>query len=136
MKNVSLIIENKKHNTYNSQYVTDVLEGSKLRATTMLVLNIYEDLHITKIKIATSGFNKDDFKIDINNGNLVVTAKKSIPTNSKKGKLYSYGIDTFSKSYRLPTTIDATKIKANFESGLLVIDLPKKRFRPYSLELY
>jgi HSP20 family protein len=136
MKNVSLIIENKKHTSYNSQYVTDVLERSKLKATTMLVLNIYEDLHITKIKIATSGFTKKDFQIEINLHHLVVTATRQIHTNGKEGELESFGIDTFSKTYAVPSNIDTSKISAHFDNGLLVIDLPKKRIRRHALEVF
>ena len=128
MKNISLTIENNGQNSYKSQFVEDLLEGSKLRETAIIIVNVYDAKHLTKIKFGTNGFMKDDFQIEIRNGNLFLYAEKSGNLENEKNKGCSFGIDTFSKTFILTSNIDVSGIKAHFTDAMLVIDLPKKRF--------
>lgn len=106
MKNISLTIESKRQNSYKSQFVIDLLEGGKLRETAIIIVNVYDDIHLTKIKFGTNRFRKDDFEIEIRNGNLFLYAKKSKNLENEKNKCCSFGIDTFSKTFILTPTIN------------------------------
>ena len=74
------------------------------------------------------GFSKDDIKIDIADGTMTVSAERhsDAEDKDKKGNYVrierSYG--KYSRSYDL-SEVDAEKITASFDNGVLSIELPK-----------
>lgn len=90
--------------------------------------NIIEYGDLFQLEIAAPGLKKDDFKIDLDNNILTISAELE-DSKREEGKNYSrkefyYG--SFSRSFTLPKTIDLEKIKADYENGILQIALPKK----------
>ena len=73
------------------------------------------------------GLKKDDIKIDLNDGRLSVSGERKFK-NEKSEKNYKsvesyYG--TFNRSFQLPENIDADKVSAAFEDGVLKVVVPK-----------
>jgi len=90
--------------------------------------NIIENNESFQLEIAAPGLVKDDFKINLDNNILTVSAEIE-DEKHEEGKNYSrkefyYG--SFSRSFTLPKTIDLDKIKADYDNGILKIALPKK----------
>jgi len=90
--------------------------------------NIIENQDSFQLEIAAPGLVKNDFKINLDNNILTISAEIE-DEKREEGKNYSrkefyYG--SFSRSFNLPKTIDLDKIKADYESGILKIALPKK----------
>ncbi|MEI7896545.1 MAG: Hsp20/alpha crystallin family protein [bacterium] len=90
--------------------------------------NIIESSESFHLEIAAPGMVKDDFKINLENNILTISATVE-DQKREEGKNYSrkefyYG--SFSRSFTLPKTIDLDNIKADYESGILVVTLPKK----------
>jgi HSP20 family protein len=90
--------------------------------------NIIETPDSFALDIAAPGLNKDDFKINLENNIMTISAEFE-DQKREEGKNYSrkefyYG--SFSRSFTLPKTIDLDKIKADYENGILKISLPKK----------
>lgn len=127
MENILLTIEHDCPNVYRSHYVVDLLAETKMRAMAIIVVNLYEDDHLLQIKFVTREFTKDDFLIELRNGNLFIYAEKLGTARNENLKHYSFNIDTFSKRFVLPINIDKTAIKARFQDGMLIIDLPKRK---------
>lgn len=75
------------------------------------------------------GFSKDDIKIDISDETMTVSAERHSDAEDKhKNGNYirierSYG--RYSRSYDL-SEVEADKITARFENGVLTVELPKK----------
>ena len=73
------------------------------------------------------GVNRDDIEVNVENGTLVLRGEKKqekeVTTESAHRVERFYG--TFSRSFVLPTSIDADKITATFKDGVLEIVLPK-----------
>ncbi len=90
--------------------------------------NIKESDTQFEIELAIPGFKKDDFKVEVNEKTLTVSSHtKSESEESNEGyvrKEFSYS--SFSRSFRLPKTIDTYQISANYENGILILGLPKK----------
>jgi HSP20 family molecular chaperone IbpA len=128
MKNISLTIENNTLHGYKSQYVADVLDTNKLKASGLIVVNLYEDINLIQIKLVASGFLKYDFLLEIRNGNLFLYAERTEKLSEKQAKFCSMDVDTFSKSFIIPANVIMSKIKAHFADGKLIIDLPKRKF--------
>ena len=90
--------------------------------------NIIEMPDSFQLDIAAPGMKKDDFRINLENNILTVSAEVE-DEKSEEGKNYTrkefyYG--SFSRAFTLPKTIDMEKIKADYDSGVLKIALPKK----------
>lgn len=89
--------------------------------------NIVESKFDFRIEIAAPGFEKSDFKIDLDKNLLTVSIDKKVDENADEkysSKEYSY--NSFSRSFRISDKINAEKINAIYKSGILQIVLPKK----------
>jgi len=90
--------------------------------------NILEKTDGFELEIAAPGFKKEDFKINLENAVLTISTevedeKKEEGKNYTRKEFY-YG--SFSRSFTLPKSVDSDKIKADYDHGILRIDLPKK----------
>jgi HSP20 family protein len=90
--------------------------------------NILEHPDSFELDIAIPGLKKEDFKINLDNSILTISAEME-DQKSEEGKNYTrkefyYG--SFSRSFTLPKTIDLEKIKADYDNGILKVMLPKK----------
>ena len=79
------------------------------------------------VRAEIPGINKDDVRLTVNNGTLTITGEKKQEKNDEK---YNYCRNermygSFCRSFSLPSTIDSSKIKANYKDGILSISLPK-----------
>jgi HSP20 family protein len=75
------------------------------------------------------GLDKKDVDISVDDGVLTIRGTKTQErTEGKENTQYyvwerSYG--TFERSFTLPRTVDASKISAEFEKGVLKVKMPK-----------
>ena len=89
--------------------------------------DIYEKDNSYHIEMDIPGFDKEDVKIEVNEGVLTIRASKSSEVK-EDDKNYikrerSYG--EYQRSFTL-ADIDVDNIEAKFEKGMLLISLPKK----------
>ena len=73
------------------------------------------------------GLSKEDFKIELNDNHLTVSGDRKF-TNEKKERTF-HSIEThygsFSRSFSLPENVDATRINARYNNGILELTIPK-----------
>ncbi|PKP38393.1 MAG: heat-shock protein [Bacteroidetes bacterium HGW-Bacteroidetes-14] len=97
--------------------------------TTIPSVNILESPEDFKIEVAAPGLNKNDFKIEVNQGILRISSeKKEEKENSEEGK-YSrkeFSYQSFCRSFNLPLTVESDKIEAKYENGILSVTIPKR----------
>lgn len=84
-------------------------------------VDMYEDDTNTYIRADMPGVTRGDINVEIVNGNLNITASRKTGTPGKDEQLYS-----FKRSVTVPENIDAGKISAAYENGVLTVTLPKK----------
>lgn len=79
------------------------------------------------IKAELPGMDKKDIGLDLKNGVLTLSGVRKHENEVKEENFYrremSYG--KFVRSFTLPADSDADKIKAEFNNGLLTIEIPK-----------
>lgn len=91
-------------------------------------VNIRDKKDKYAIEFAAPGMKKEDFKIDLDNYVLTVSAE----TKEKKEEENSsytrreFVFNSFSRSFTLPRSVNIDKIKADYSDGILTISLPKK----------
>lgn len=98
-----------------------------VRENTGLKSDIYEKDGMYHIEVDAPGFNKDDIKIDLNDGYVTITANKQT-ANDEEGKNYirkERHATQFSRQFYLGN-IDEDTIKAKFENGCLNIEVAKR----------
>lgn len=80
------------------------------------------------IDVAAPGFKKEDISIKVENNLLTVKAEQKTEAEVKEDKFTrkEFNFSSFNRSFTLPKTVDADKIAATYESGILSVTLPKK----------
>lgn len=79
------------------------------------------------IKGEIPGVNKDDVKVDIEDGMITLRGERKQEKEEKGRKFHrverSYGC--FARSFRMPDDVDESAVKAEFKDGMISITLPK-----------
>ncbi|MCD4833413.1 MAG: Hsp20/alpha crystallin family protein [Bacteroidales bacterium] len=89
--------------------------------------NIIESKFDFRVGIAAPGFEKSDFKIDLDKNLLTISLDKTVDENSEeKYNLKEFNFNSFSRSFRISAKIDTEKINAIYKNGLLQVILSKK----------
>jgi HSP20 family protein len=94
-------------------------------------VNVTETEDSFKVDVAAPGFEKQHFTLNVENGHLVVTAKREekteeAPTEKSRFLRREFRYESFKRSFKLPTTVNQDEIAAVYESGILNITLPKR----------
>jgi len=91
-------------------------------------VNITESKEEYRIEVAAPGLNKEDFKVNLENNLLTVTSEKEEKQENKDEKVMrkEFNYYSFSRSFALPPTVNAEKIRATHKDGILHVVIPKK----------
>ena len=80
------------------------------------------------VKAEIPGMKEEDIKVSVEGDTLTIRGEKKTESEVKNEDYYrcerSYG--SFFRSVALPSTVDASKIEADYEDGVLEVTLPKK----------
>ncbi|MEJ1238571.1 Hsp20/alpha crystallin family protein [Chryseolinea sp. T2] len=90
-------------------------------------VDILENEKGYEVNLAVPGLSKDDFKIDLNDNFLTISGERKFTKEKKETNLHvvetQYG--NFGRSFSLPENVDASKIQASYNNGILEIFIPK-----------
>lgn len=92
-------------------------------------VNVIENPDNFAIEVAAPGLEKKDFHIDLNNNLLTISSEKEFShQEEKEGRFMrrEFGYARFKRSFTLPDSVEADKIKAQYKEGVLHITIPKK----------
>ncbi len=90
-------------------------------------VDVFEETDAFEIHVAVAGMKKDDFKIEVNDNYLTVSGERKFSKEKKENNFRSIETQhgTFSRSFTLPENVDASKINAKYNDGILEIVIPK-----------
>lgn len=93
-------------------------------------VNIAENENEFHIELAAPGLKKEDFKINLEQNLLSVSAERKVAnTESDETKKYNrieFDYKSFMRTFTLPDTADYAKISAEYNDGILFITVAKK----------
>ena len=91
-------------------------------------VNVKETEKSFQLDVIAPGFDKTDFKVNIEQNILTVSAEKTNEANEESDKEIrkEYSFRSFKRSFTLDEKIDATNIEASYVNGVLRLNLPKK----------
>lgn len=90
------------------------------------------------VKASLPGINPDDLEISYSNNILTIQGEVQEEKESEKSRYHlrerRYG--SFSRSISLPSTVNADKIDASYEAGVLTLHLPKvEEAKPHRIQV-
>ena len=91
-------------------------------------VNIYEIENGYSLEVVAPGFEKTDFKVNVDGNILTISAEKKKEENRQTEKQIrkEYSYRSFKRSFTIDEKIDATAIDASYVNGVLRLNLPKK----------
>jgi len=92
-------------------------------------VNITENEKAFDLELAVPGLRKDDFKVEVENNILTISTEKKEEKNEveKNYTRKEFSYSAFERSFTLPQdVVDAEKINAKYENGILLVSIPKK----------
>jgi HSP20 family protein len=94
-------------------------------------IDVFEREDAIFLKADLPGLDEDDLRIEVNDNALVISGERRSEAQEEKNGYYrverSYG--AFSRSLVLPDGVDADRIEANFDRGVLEVKVPKPEAR-------
>lgn len=92
-------------------------------------VNVKETENEYVLEVVAPGFQKEDFKISLDNNTLTVSAEKKEETENKNERTIrkEYKQQSFSRSFTIDDTIDGESIVAKYLNGVLTLNLSKKQ---------
>ena len=92
-------------------------------------VNIKETENDYVLEVVAPGFQKEDFKINLDNNTLTISAEKKEETENQDEKFIrkEYKQQSFSRSFTIDENIDAENISAKYVNGVLTLNLAKKQ---------
>ncbi|MBK8847258.1 MAG: Hsp20/alpha crystallin family protein [Bacteroidetes bacterium] len=115
---------------YFNGFFNDLMEdfiSTNYARNTVPAVNISETDNGFRIELAAPGLKKEDFKINVDNNVLSISAEVK-RESEQKGTSYSrkeFVYNSFKRSFNLPEQVTQNDITASYENGLLTISLPK-----------
>lgn len=99
-------------------------------ANTMLpAVNVKEGENSFSVEVAAPGFEKKDFQIELHDNTLKISSEKEHKQEEESEKFtrkeFSYA--KFERSFFLPENVEEEGISAKYDSGILKIEIPKKK---------
>ncbi len=107
---------------------TPIFNDEAKAGVTTPSVNVAENATEYRLEVAAPGIAKEDFKINIEDTTLTISAEKTAANETKEGEKYirrEFGYTAFKRTFTLPETVDVANIKASFENGILYLALPK-----------
>ncbi len=98
--------------------------------STMPAVNVREIDNEFQIDVAAPGLKKSDFNVDYDNGRLTISSEKQEEYKEEEGEKVTrreFSYQSFQRSFTVPeNVVNAEKIEANYEDGILHVTLPKR----------
>jgi HSP20 family protein len=96
-------------------------------------VDIYEDKDNTFVRAELPGVNREDINVEVADGYLTITASRKAPArsvNAENGDATKPAQNeqsfSFSRSVSVSDEVEADKVSAAYENGVLTVTLPKR----------
>lgn len=99
----------------------------KVKGVSIPAVNVTENKKEFKLEVAAPGFKKEDFKLEVKNGYLIINGEHKTEMK-KEEEMYTrreFSYNSFSRSFALPENVEEAKINARYDDGILLVSLPK-----------
>ena len=121
-------LQDRMNRLFRESYGPEGREESLTTSSFAPAVDVYEDEHQVTLKIEVPGIDEKDMDVRIENNVLSVHGERKFEKEEKEENYRrverQYG--SFTRTFTLPQTVDAEKVEAHYDKGVLKITLPKK----------
>jgi len=127
-----------------ARFLSDVLPefngqaASGLSAAWVPPVDILEQADGIRITAEIPGVNPADVEISVEDNVLTIQGAKQQAAEEKTERVHRYerAYGAFQRTFTLPSTVDASNIKATYDNGVLTVTLPKvERAKPRQIQV-
>jgi HSP20 family protein len=113
-------------------------QGNVITSTWFAPTDVSEDENSLQISMELPGVQPDDVRLSLENNILTIRGEKRQRSEESNERVHrferTYGV--FERTFALPNTVDADKIDAQFENGVLLVRIPKaEKARPREIRV-
>ena len=115
-------------NLINEFFNDDFFKGGRLMENSFVPsANVKENLKAFVIELSAPGFNKKDINIEVDDKMLKIYSEIKNEVENKDESIIKreFHYNSLERSFQLPENVNAEKIKANYNDGILSIEIPK-----------
>jgi HSP20 family protein len=91
-------------------------------------VDVYEDEHKIVLKLEVPGIKQEELDVRLENHTLTVRGERKFEKEEKEENFHRierrYG--SFFRAFTLPTTVDSENVKAQYDAGILKLELNKR----------
>src|SRR5580704_1196621 len=124
-----LALQNRMNNIFQDFSRSNTGENELVTAAGFVPpVDIYEDEHKLVLKLEIPGVRQEDLDVRMENNTLSVKGERNFESEGKEENFHRverrYG--SFYRAFTVPNTIDQNTIKADYEAGVLKVELDKR----------
>ena len=119
---------NRMNRLFHESYSPEGPEEALTTTSFAPPVDIYEDEHTITLKLEVPGIDEKDIDVRVEGNTLTVHGERKIEKEEKEENFRrverQYG--SFTRSFTLPSSVDPAQVIANYDKGVLKINLAKK----------
>jgi HSP20 family protein len=130
-----LDLQNEMTRVFGRAYGEDV-EGT--RASWAPPIDIFETQDAYKVVAELAGFSPDEVDVTVNDGTLTIKGERKFyeETNEENFHRIERRFGAFQRLVSLPQQVQADKVEASFDKGVLTVSIPKAELaKPRKIEI-
>ena len=98
--------------------------------------SLVEDGDGYRLQVEMPGVNKEGLEISVENNELTITGHRSLPTIEGTLIHHESRRENYRRTFELDPSIDADKISAKIDQGMVMLTLPKaERVKPRKIQV-
>src|SRR6202008_4807090 len=118
-------LQDRMNRMFGNVYLRD--EDTSFRGNWAPPVDIYEtENHDLVVRAELPGLTREEIEVTVENNTLILKGDKKFDQQVKEENYRrierTYG--AFHRSFTLPTTVDTSKVSADFRNGVLTVKLP------------
>ncbi len=122
-------LQREMNNLFNTSFSRNPWQDTTLLGSQWSpAIDVYDSKENILLKADLPGLTKDEIDISVQNNHLIIKGEKKKEKEVKEESFYKaerfYG--SFYRSIQLPADVNADKVEAKYEGGVLTLTLPKK----------
>jgi HSP20 family protein len=121
-------MQDRMNRLFRESYSPDRTEEALTTTSLAPPVDIYEDEHKITLKIEVPGIDERDIDVHVEGNTLTVHGERKLEKEEKEENFRrierQYG--SFTRSFTLPGSVDLGQVSADYDKGVLKINLAKK----------
>lgn len=108
------------------QFPLDLARDTQFAGGWIPAIDLYEDKDVLTVKVEVPGMKKEDIEVSLHENLLTISGERKTERKDKTSEYRTERfVGRFQRTFTLPAKVDAEKITAAYEDGVLTVALPK-----------